>query len=117
MNNSKSAILFLGVGKVPKTFQEYKKYELGTEYVVLFDKKYEGLNEEPHCMLCRILDKKEISSFDKKVINTLVLKDGGDIRELDVIIITSALKSIEEADDIISSYKEQSTNLNRQKAT
>lgn len=101
MDNSKSAVLFQNFEKLPVAFQKYKTYQLGTGYVALFDNE----NNKPMCMLCRILDDKEISSFDKKAINTLVLKHSECIQELTILIISSNLKSIEEADNIINNYK------------
>lgn len=103
MDNSKSAVIFLNVEKFPVAFQKYKTYQLGTGYVALFDNE----NNKPVCMLCRILDDEEISSFDKKAINMLVIKSSEGVKELTVLIISQSLKSIEEADDIINSLSNQ----------
>lgn len=103
MDSSKSAVIFLNVEKLPVAFQKYKTYQLGTGYVALFDNE----NNKTVCMLCRILDDEEISSFDKKAINTLVLKSSEVVKELTALIISQSLKSIEEADDIIDSLSEK----------
>ena len=96
MGDSKSAIIFSDIE--PIAFEKYKIYQLGTGYVALFDD-----DNEPVCLLCRMLDDKEISSFDKKAANKLILKSREGFMELTVLIISKSLKSIEEADDIINS--------------
>lgn len=97
MDNSKSAVIF-STDIEPIAFKKYKTYQLGTGYVALFDNE----NNKPVCILCRILDDKEILSFDKKAINTLVLKSREGLKELTVLIISHSLKSIEEADNVIN---------------
>lgn len=95
MDNSKSAVIFSDIE--PIAFKEYKTYQLGTGYVALFDNEHKTV-----CLLCRILDEKEISSFDKKATNKLILKSREELKELTVLIISHSLKSIEEADNIIN---------------
>ena len=101
MSDTKNAILFYLKDLVPLTFTEYKIYDLGTGYVALFDNE----NNKPVCVLCRILDDEEILSFDKKAINTLVLKSSEGVKEVTALIISKSFKSIEEADNVINSYK------------
>lgn len=96
MKNTKTAILFYGKNKVPIPFDEYKEYDVGTGYVALYD-------EQNHfCILCRILDEREISSFFKTS-NKLILKhnSSADIDELMVVIICTDLGNLSKADNII----------------
>lgn len=106
MNDVKSAILFYGKTRIPLPFAEYKKYDVGTGYVALYD------CDEDCCLLCRCLDESEISYYGDNI-SRLVIKNGKEeelktnikIKEISVIIITSKLKTIEQADNIIDSYK------------
>lgn len=106
MNDVKSAILFYGKTRIPLPFAEYKKYDVGTGYVALYD------CDEDCCLLCRCLDESEISYYGDNI-SRLVIKNGEEnelktnmITEgITVIIITTRLKNIAEADDVISTYK------------
>lgn len=106
MNDVKSAILFYGKTRIPLPFAEYKKYDVGTGYVALYD------CDEDCCLLCRCLDESEISYYGDNI-SKLVIKSGEEnelktnmITEgITVIIITTRLKNIAEADDVISTYK------------
>lgn len=99
MKNLKSAILIYGQNKVPMPFSYYKKYDIGTGYVALYEKT------EKCCVLCRVLDIREISSF---TYHRLILNKNehnkNEHKELSVIIINSNLKSIEDADEIVNNY-------------
>lgn len=106
MNKTKFAILFHGKSGIPLSFTEFKKYEVGTGYFALYD------CDEGFCLLCRCLDESEISYYGDNI-SKLVIKSGEEnelktnmITEgITVIIITTRLKNIAEADDVISTYK------------
>lgn len=92
--SSKSAILFYGKSKTPITFTKYKIYQIGTGYVALYE------NADNCCVLCRLLDKREISSFANNL-HTLVIKDK-EVTEHSVIIISAEINCIDDADKIVS---------------
>ena len=93
MENSKSAILIYGENKVQMAFTYYKRYDIGTGYVALYEKT------KRCCVLCRILEIREISSF---ACHNLILN--GEYAEQPVIVINSNLTSVEEADTVIRRY-------------
>ena len=95
MENTKSAVLFYDKGLTPIPFSKYKYYDIGTGYIALYEP------EDSNCVLCRILDNREIPSFSGNV-HKLILKDEKITQS--VIVINSILVNIEEADLLISSY-------------
>lgn len=95
MDNIKPAVLFYNKGLTPIPFSEYKCYEIGTGYVALYEP------EDSYCVLCRILDNREILLFAGNA-HKLILKDKKSTQS--VIIINSILVNIEEADLLISNY-------------
>lgn len=94
MSNYKSAILFSSFGKDMILFDSFKLYHFGTDYIALAN------NEQ--CLLCRVLDEIEITSESK--IKTVVLKTKSTVKEMNVIVIKSSLKSIEEADIFVKQF-------------
>lgn len=57
-------------------------FDIGTGYIALYD------SEKSECLLCRILDDREVENFD---CNKLVIKDYEAIIEKHVVIIRSDL--------------------------
>lgn len=96
MDNSKAtAVLFYGKNKIPIPFTKYKKYDVGTGYIVLY-----GNSENDKCFLCRLLDEQEISYFSNNK-NMLVVRNSDSLSENQVIVLNANLTSVFEADEII----------------
>lgn len=93
MPKRKTAILFYGKNKVPTPFDEYKKYEVRTGYVALYDK------QDNYCALCRILDERELSLHSSSAYKLILKRDDThDIDELRVIVIGTDFDDIPTVD-------------------
>lgn len=89
----KSAILFSDLkAGVPIPFSHFKLYNLGTGYVILYDQ-----TEQP-CVICRILDSREIEYFKKSMKKIVFKFDTGEIKEINAIIIKSGIINFFEAE-------------------
>ena len=88
-DKSKTAILFYG--KTPIPFSEYTVYTVGTGYIALYEPA------DNTCVLCRLLDDREVQTFHKTA-HRLVLKlsDGG-IKEYFTVVVKRDLRDLSEA--------------------
>lgn len=77
--DTKSAVIFYN--HQPLAFRNFKKYDIGTGYVVIYD-------NESSCFLCRILDEREIPYY-KRSLHRLVLNFEHKVKEYSVIVIIS----------------------------
>lgn len=91
MNISKNAVLFNN--HQPLAFNLFRKYIIGTGYVALYDYL------DGDCVLCRILDEKEISYY-RTNLRRLILKVNREIEEHTVIVISCNYK-LSEIEEVI----------------
>lgn len=96
MLENKNAILFYN--KVPMSFSEYVYFQAGTGYIALCEKS------DNVCILCRILDDKEIAHLDSKIQRLVIKCSNGSVQEHHVVIIKRELQSIEEVKSIMNKY-------------
>lgn len=82
MSNSKNAVLFYN--HQPLVFNYYRQYDIGTGYAALFD------SEDSTCILCRILDEREVQYF-RLTSHRLILHESNGVGEYICIIIKSEL--------------------------
>lgn len=92
-DKSQTAILFYN--KSPITFSEYTVYTNGTGYVVL----YEAADNT--CILCRLLDDREVKTFCKAAHRLVIRLANGDLREYFTVIIKRDLKDLSEANVVM----------------
>lgn len=94
--NNKAAILFYN--KAPITFSGYTTYEIGTGYVALYEVA------DNTCVLCRLLDDREVQSFEKSAHILIIKLPDGSIKEQYAIVLKPDLKDLSEVERIITGF-------------
>lgn len=93
MNNQVTAVVFARNQKITFNFYRiYKNYGIG--YLLLYD------SEESDCLICRILDDKELYAF-QNTLSTVILKTNKHLTEKNIIVIRRA-SNISMADAIVN---------------
>ena len=95
--NNKAAILFYN--KAPITFSGYTTYEIGTGYIALYEVT------DSTCVLCRLLDDREVQSFGKSAHRLIIKLPNGSIQERYVIVLKPEIKDLSEVEKIVDSFR------------
>lgn len=92
-DKSKTAILFYN--KSPITFSEYTVYTVGTGYIALYEPA------DNTCVLCRLLDDREIQTFRKAAHRLVIRLSNGSIKEYFTVVVKRDLRDLSEANTVM----------------
>ena len=94
---SKKAVLFYH--NLPLSFSEYAFYHIGADYIALCEEA------DNACVLCRVLDEKEIPMFGKALHKLIMQEPDGSLTEDHVVIIKRDLHNLKEVDVIMEKHR------------
>ena len=93
----KKAVLFYN--KIPFTFSEYAAYHIGATYIALCEEA------DNACVLCRVLDEKEVPVFRKAMHKLITQEPDGSLTEHHVVIIKRDLHNLKEVNVIMEKHR------------
>lgn len=93
----KKAVLFYN--KIPFPFSEYACYHIGATYIALCEEA------DNACVLCRVLDEKEIPMFGRAMHKLIIQEPDGSLTEHHVVIIKRDLHNLKEVSVIMEKHR------------
>lgn len=90
------AVLFYN--KIPFSFSEYASYYIGATYIALCEEA------DNACVLCRVLDEKEIPMFEKAKHRLITQEPNGFLTEHFVVVIKRDLHNLKEVAVMMEKY-------------